>query len=118
MSKEELQKIKDSLDIISEKEPEALIALGLIIGHISGTYGDKYEKDDSNPVTTKKLLYHPEKGGTLNTYQSLKYLQRYVSEGSKKSNLITDLYKAVHYMVFEVTRRVKKGDIEYIEHKN
>jgi hypothetical protein len=31
--------------------------------------------------------------------------------------LINDVFKAIHYLLFEVTRRVKMGEIENIEHK-
>lgn len=112
-----MDKIIKDLTLISEKEPDAYKALEMVINHIAGTYSDKYEVNEETVIDTKKMLYHPEMGKYINVYQVNRYLQRVLSDGKKKSNLINDVFKAIHYLIFEVTRRVKMGEIENIEHK-
>lgn len=112
-----MEQLMEQLKEINRKEPHAMQAISLVVNHIHGTYGDKYEKSENNPVITKHMLYNLEKGGYLNIYQSLKYHQRYISEGEKKSYMVGDLFKAIHYLVFEITRRIKKGDADIKEFK-
>lgn len=108
--------IKD-LTLISEKEPDAYKALEMVIHHIAGTYSDKYEVKEETVIDTKKMLYHPEMGKYINVYQVNRYLQRVLSDGKKKSNLINDVFKAIHYLIFEVTRRIKIGETDNTEYK-
>jgi len=101
---------------ILEKEPEVAKALSMVINHIDGTYSDKYAKGQDT-IDTKKFLYHPESGEPINLYQCCRYLQRYNTKGSAKSYLVKDIEKAIHYLVFELTRRIKVGDIDEVEPK-
>lgn len=102
---------------IAEKEPAVADALKMVVRHIHGTYSDKYAKGQ-NIIDTKKMLYDPERGDFLNIYQVNRYLQRYLTQGSAKSHLIKDIEKAVHYLVFELTRRIMMGDVTEIEPKH
>lgn len=102
---------------IAEKEPAAADALKMVVRHIHGTYSDKYAKGQ-DIIDTKKMLYDPERGDFLNIYQVNRYLQRYLTQGSAKSHLIKDIEKAIHYLVFEITRRILKGDVNEIEPKH
>ena len=102
---------------IAEKEPAVADALNMVIRHIYGTYSDKYAKGQ-NIIDTKKMLYDPERGDFLNIYQVNRYLQRYLTQGSAKSHLIKDIEKAIHYLVFELTRRIMMGDVTEIEPKH
>lgn len=102
---------------IAEKEPAVATALKMVVRHIYGTYNDKYAKGQ-NIIDTKKMLYDPERGDFLNIYQVNRYLQRYLTQGSAKSHLIKDIEKAVHYLIFELTRRVMIGDVTEIEPKH
>lgn len=106
--------VRDMLNEIAEKEPDVAKAIGLVIKHIHGTYSDKYAKGQ-DIIDTKKMLYDKERGDFLNIYQVNRYLQRYLTKGSKKSHLIKDIEKAIHYLIFELTRRIKVGDANEIE---
>jgi hypothetical protein len=112
-------KANEMLDVIHQREPEAAEAVLLVIEHIAGTYSDKYDKG-INVIDTKQMLYSKD-GAILNTYQVARYLQRYNTSGAVKSGLVKDLFKAVHYLVFEITRRIKtdkKGVTEFEEPKH
>ena len=102
---------------IEMKEPATAKALELVIKHIHGTYSDKYAKGQ-DIIDTKKMLYDKERGDFLNIYQVNRYLQRYITTGSSKSHLLKDIEKAIHYLVFEITRRILMNDIDEIEPKH
>lgn len=104
------------IEDISGKEPEAAYALYMVVKHIHGTYGDKYAKGQ-DVLDTKKMLYDSNRGDFINIYQVCRYLQRYLTNGLAKSHLIKDIEKAIHYLVFEMTRRIKMGDVNEIEPK-
>lgn len=108
--------VAEMLSDIRSKEPDVATAIEMCVKHIHGTYSDKYAKGQ-DIIDTKKMLYDKERGAFLNIYQVSRYLQRYLTTGSKKSNLIKDIEKAVHYLIFEITRRIKAGDIEEVEPK-
>ena len=108
--------VDEMMEEIRSKEPDVARAIEMCVKHIHGTYSDKYAKGQ-DIIDTKKMLYDKERGAFLNIYQVSRYLQRYLTTGSKKSNLIKDIEKAVHYLIFEITRRIKAGDIEEVEPK-
>lgn len=116
-NKEVNEKIINDLSLIAKKEPDAYLAIEMVINHIAGTYSDKYEVKEDTVINTKKMLYHPQMGKYINVYQVNRYLQRILSNGKKKSNLLNDVFKAIHYLVFEVTRRIKNGEIDNTEYK-
>lgn len=101
---------------IFDAEPEAAQAVLMVVNHIAGTYADKYA-DGEKVIDTKKMLYGEEHGAAINVYQVTRYLQRYITRGHKKSRLVRDLEKAVHYLVIEITRRVRSGDVTQEEPK-
>lgn len=113
--KSEIGEIVENLRVIRDSEPEMLAALNMLIKHVAGTYGDKYAKG-SQTIDTKKMLYS-ENGKAINIYQVCRYLQRYSTEGCKKSNLMIDLEKAIHYLLFEMTRRVRQNEGNEVEPK-
>ena len=113
------QKIIDvaisQLNEIAQKEPEVVQAIAMVIEHIHGSYSDKYAKGENMGIDTKKLLYHPIHGKAINEYQVARYLQRYVTEGSRKSGLLKDLLKMIHYEVFEIVRRIRANQLDMDE---
>lgn len=111
------EQIVEDLKIIQEKEPDAYKAVEMVIRHIAGTYSDKYEVKEDTVIDTKKMLYNAKMGKYINIYQVNRYLQRVLSEGKKKSDLLNDIFKAIHYLVFEITRRIKQGEIDNTEYK-
>lgn len=108
--------VAEMMSEIQSKEPDVAKALEMCIKHIHGTYSDKYAKGQS-VIDTKQMLYNKDCGMPINIYQVCRYLQRYITTGSKKSALIKDIEKAVHYLVFELVRRIKAGDVEEVEPK-
>lgn len=104
------REVSDMIKSIYEKEKDAATALYMVVRHIYGTYSDKYAKGQ-DVIDTKKMLYDGERGDFLNVYQTSRYLQRYLTKGTQKSYLIKDVEKAIHYLVFELTRRIKMGDV-------
>lgn len=114
MTKEEIERISIKLDEINEKEPEMCAAISMLINHVHGTYSDKYDKG-KDFIDTKKMLYSKSCGEYINVYQVSRYLQRYMTIGCKKSRLIVDIMKAIHYLLFELVRRIKMQDTEQVE---
>lgn len=111
------EQVGKMINEIEMKEPAAAKALELVIKHIHGTYSDKYAKGQ-DIIDTKKMLYNKEHGHFLNIYQVNRYLQRYLTTGSPKSYLLKDIEKTIHYLVFEITRRILINDIDEIEPKH
>lgn len=74
-----------------------------VIEYLASTYKDKYTK---SPFKTKAMLYG-EHGAPINIFQVQKYCGRYLTEGFEKSHNIKDLYKSIHYLLFELARRKK-----------
>lgn len=111
-----LAQVAYDIERMYNAEPEAAEALVMTIHHIAGTYSDKYA-DGAKIIDTKKMLYGDDHGAAINIYQVTRYLQRYITQGHKKSRLIRDLEKAVHYLIIEITRRVRSGDTNQQEPK-
>ena len=111
MEKRIFDKAVSQLTEIMEKEPDACLAVCMVIDHIHGTYSDKYAKGENMGIDTKKMLYNKESGKAINEYQIARYLQRYVTRGSKKSGLLKDLFKMIHYALFEIIRRIKADQL-------
>ena len=66
-------------------------------------FGDKYEK---NEIISFKTLRKDEKlGKGFNVGNAAKYCARYLTEGHSKSEIKTDLYKSIHYLIFELMRK-------------
>ena len=113
---EVVEMVERNLVTIRDKEPEMFKAISLVIKHVAGTYSDKYAKGQDT-IDTKKMLYHKEDGRAINIYQVCRYLQRYNTDGSAKSHLLKDLEKAVHYLLFEITRRIRLNQFDETEPK-
>lgn len=112
----EVEDVERNLAVIQDKEPEMFQSLSLVIKHVAGTYSDKYAKGQDT-IDTKKMLYNVKDGMAINIYQVCRYLQRYNTEGSAKSHLLKDLEKAVHYLLFEITRRIRLNQFDETEPK-
>lgn len=109
-----IKEAAEQLENINSKEPDMARAITMLIGHVNGTYSDKYAKGIDSGIDTKAMLYG-ENGKPINQYQITRYLQRYVTQGSKKSNLLLDLFKMCHYALFDVVRRIKSGELDQTE---
>lgn len=106
----------EQLNNINSKEPDMARAITMLIGHVNGTYSDKYAKGVDSGIDTKAMLYSDD-GKPINQYQIARYLQRYITKGSRKSNLLVDLFKMCHYALFDVVRRIKSGELDQTEPK-
>jgi hypothetical protein len=112
-----IKELAEKLLEINAKEPEMVEAIVMLVNHIHGTYADKYAKGIEKGIDTKKQLYDPEGGKYVNQYQISRYLQRYITQGSRKSSLLIDLFKMCHYALFEVVRRIRTNDLDGNEPK-
>lgn len=100
--------VEERLREIEEKDPMIYKAIECCIKHIHNTYSDKYNPEDCLfGINTKELLLNNKTGQIINTYQIMKYVQRYNTVGKQKSYLVQDLFKGVHYFIFEIARRLK-----------
>lgn len=111
------EQVAKDLQIIKECEPSAYEAMKMVINHVAGTYQDKYAEGIKKGIDTKHMLYDEEGGMYINIYQIERYLQRYITKGSSKSFLLRDILKAIHYLVFEVTRRIVTNQLDNTEPK-
>lgn len=110
-----VEEISSMLNDIENKEPDVCEAIRMVVKHIHGTYSDKYAKGQDMGIDTKKMLYNKDGGKNINEYQIARYLQRYVTKGTKKSGLLIDLMKIIHYAVFEIVRRIRAGQLDFNE---
>lgn len=85
-------------------DSEIVDTLSDVVGYIHHTYSDKYESEDIPAVDLYGLIRHSSHGKGFNVGQALAYLKRYMTDGYEKSNNPLDLYKAIHYLLFEITR--------------
>lgn len=108
------QKAIDSIMIISEKEPEFMVAVSELLTHLSNTYNDKYE-GAKELLDTKAQLYHPIRGAAINPYQISRYLQRFMSEGYAKSANKSDTLKMAHYCLFDIVRMNRMNEVKNVD---
>jgi hypothetical protein len=96
--------LSHSISLISEKEPDALGALVDYLEYMATTYDDKYESREL-PNVSKAVLIESAIAAPINMWQVMKYAQRYMTTGYEKSYNTKDLYKIIHYTLFEIQRR-------------
>lgn len=96
-------------DVEISKDTERLIgidrAVSFLQDHIIATLSDKY---DNAAIDTKDLIYHDKHGKSINMFNAIKYLTRYLNDDGNKANNPEDLKKAAHYIMFELSRRIIK----------
>lgn len=95
------------IELIFEKQPDFAEALTDLLGHITNTYGEKYQSDAQqlNLIDCRNFLTNSADAKFANLHSAAKYIQRYGTTGQEKSNMEVDLKKAAHYILFELTRR-------------
>jgi hypothetical protein len=100
----------EAVALIRKKEPEMAQAIEEMVIHVGGTYGDKYA---NSPIETKGLIYWADdKAKGYNIGQAARYIQRYLTDGFKKSDNPTDIKKCLHYILFELTRLIKLDKVK------
>lgn len=101
---------EEAISLIRFKEPEMAEAIEDMVIHIGATYSDKYA---NSPIETKGLIYwKDDKAKGYNMGQAARYIQRYLTDGYKKSDNPTDIKKCLHYVLFELTRLIKLKDAD------
>ena len=102
-SKISMGEINDLTHKLNTLDPELVETLRGLLDYLASTYGDKYEK---NEIISFKTLRKDEKlGKGFNVGNAAKYCARYLTEGHSKSEIKTDLYKSIHYLIFELMRK-------------
>lgn len=96
--------LNELLQKIQESDPKFYSSLEDIIKYLASTYDDKYEKSD---LPTKGVVYSDTLGKGFNVGNAAKYISRYSTSGFSKSEQTADLKKAIHYCLFELTRKSK-----------
>lgn len=91
--------LEQDLETLSH-DLEMIEALAGLTSHIVATMADKYELSSEADITGL-MRYSPHSAG-FNIGNTLKYCRRYLSIGFDKSRNTEDLYKAIHYLLFEV----------------
>jgi hypothetical protein len=90
------------IEFIIENDPGLAMALFSMIDYVASTYNDKYEKGETPNIARQLLLTNH--GRSAMGFTVVKYIQRYITDGFAKSNNRMDLYKAIHYILFELQR--------------
>ncbi len=104
MERDHARRIQDavkSMNTMMARDPYLAMGTQDVLIHIGKCLGDKYY---STPIDTTKFIYDKHNGKGFNIGNSIKYLSRYMTEGYEKSNKKEDLYKAIHYCLFEIAR--------------
>lgn len=91
--------LEQDLETLSH-DLEMIEALAGLTSHIIATMGDKYELSSEADITGL-MRYSPHSAG-FNIGNTLKYCRRYLSTGFDKSRKTEDLFKAIHYLLFEI----------------
>ena len=91
-------------DHIKKTDPHFYDNLLAVLVYLYNTFHDKYQ---TAVMDTKPLLYSAEYGKGANMMNVAKYTARYLTEDFPKSNHPQDLFKIIHYCLFELTRRYK-----------
>ncbi len=99
-----MSKVIPMLEDIKENDTYFYDNVLALLIYLHSILGDKY---DGSLMDSKPILYSKEYGKGANMYGVAKYTARYLTEGYPKSNNPQDLFKIIHYCLFELTRRYK-----------
>lgn len=106
--------IFESLNKIEKYDPDFYQVLFDLIKYLENTTQDKYSK---SLIDTRSFLYHEDIGFGANVLNASKYIGRYATKGFSKSYNQEDLRKAIHYLLFELTRRLKEDNLKAKENQ-
>jgi hypothetical protein len=104
-----LQDLGGNIEFLANRDLEITLCLADFVSYLPTTYSDKYEATGSN--IAKDFLLNS-KSSDAAIFNAVKYLQRYATVGFEKSQNVKDLYKAMHYILFELQRRKLNDDEE------
>jgi hypothetical protein len=98
--KENAELIYSRLGEIEHFDVEVFEALGLAIDHVADTYKDKYEV--AGEADLSGLMRDSPHAAGFNVGNAMKYCKRYLTKGFEKSGNVNDLYKAIHYLLYQI----------------
>ena len=102
-----MNEFSDNINLIYDKDPEMMIVMTDLIAYLATTYSDKYEAAGKTNYGKRFLI--ESKSPDTAIFNTLKYIQRYATTGFEKSQNIKDVYKAIHYLLFELERKRNNG---------
>ena len=91
-----------SLQRIKEKDPKFHASICELVDYLATTYDDKYANSE---LPNEGIIYSKLNGKGFNMGNAAKYISRYLTTGFQKSEMTADLRKAIHYCLFELTRK-------------
>lgn len=97
-----MNEFSHNLNLIYKKDSGLMEVLTDLTAYLATTFGDKYEAT-KRPNFSKAFL-HNSNSPDVAIFNTMKYLQRYTTVGFDKSANIKDVYKAIHYLLFELER--------------
>ncbi len=103
-----LDRLSKGMNTVVQKDVGMTFALSELIHYISKTYKEKYENAGTKNISRDFLMTSPTPHATC--FNSLKYIQRYSTTGFDKSGKVVDIYKAIHYLLFELQRSKLQND--------
>lgn len=104
-----LDKMNSSMNDLLMFDTEIAETISNVTSYVRSTFDDKYEADEIPAVDLYGLMRNSPHGKGFNVGQATAYLKRYLTDGYEKSNNILDLYKAIHYLMFEISRVNNSG---------
>lgn len=105
--KQSLAKMEKSMKVIMDRDIDMTFVMSDVLAYLKTTYSDKYEAAGTN--IAKEFLLNSDSSHVA-MFNAIKYLQRYSTKGFKKSENPVDLYKAIHYILFELIRLRQKNE--------
>jgi len=102
-----MMEFSDNINLIYEKDPEFMLGLTDLLAYLATTYSDKYEAARKTNYGKRFLIESKSPDTTI--FNTMKYIQRYATTGFEKSQNIKDVYKAIHYLLFEIERKRTNG---------
>ena len=91
------------LNNIKDVDEDMYFVLWQLVAYLDGTYGEKYETNETSMAKT--ILENDTYGKGASLFNSVKYIQLYLTNGYEKSENPVDLQKAIHYTLFELIRK-------------
>jgi hypothetical protein len=95
-----------SLTTLHTKDLAFSEQVSYLLDYLASTYSDKYEDGDENIA---REIMMESKSCEVTYFNIHKYLKRYETKGFGKSQTREDLWKAIHYILFELQRNEQQG---------
>ncbi len=107
-AEKEINDAFDDLGELCEFDPALFLTFAKVAKYINSTFDDKYEASAFPEIDLTGLMRNSKGGRFFNCGNAAKYLKRYMTDGYAKSNNPDDVYKALHYLLLELDRRINE----------